>query len=612
MRGLLEQSSVGDAAEAERLTSGRGHDTDVSELQRLRTEVVELRRALAAAEHRANQAQAERNRTEQAIRVGERIYRAIGESINFGIWICAPDGRNTYASQSFLDLLGITQEQCSNFGWGDILHPDDSARTIAAWKECVRTQGTWDIEHRYRRADGEYQPMLARGIPVKNENGEIECWAGINLDISRLKAAESRLLRNQKRLELIAETASRLLGAEDPLAVVHDLCCKVMNHIDCQLFVNFIAEPSGRLHLNAHAGISAEAAREIEWLDYGVAVCGCVARDKSRIIAEDIQHVLDPRTTLVRSLGVQAYCCHPLMANQRMLGTLSFGSTKRTHFTADEIELMRAVADQVATAMQRLISIQELSRANAQLREVDRQKSHFLAVLSHELRNPLAPIVNGLYILDRAEPGGPKAQKAKQIIGRQVCQLTRMVDDLLDATRFARGQLRVEKTRIDLADLVARTADDYRSRFEDAQIHFEVVVKPMTPLWINADGTRIAQAVGNLLSNAVKFTPTGGHVTLVVGQDTANTAVIRVKDDGVGISEEILARLFEPFVQADNSLDRKQGGLGLGLSLVKGVVDLHGGSVQGFSDGSGKGAEFVVQLPIAFSSLAAPTGSGVT
>ena len=134
----------------------------------------------------------DQKRAEEALRASERIYRAIGESIPFGVWICDPDGHNTYVSESFLRLVGLTQEQCSQFGWGDVLHPGDAARTIEAWKECVRVEGKWDIEHRVRGTDGQYHPILARGIPVRDEEGRIVCWAGINLDISRLKAAEPR------------------------------------------------------------------------------------------------------------------------------------------------------------------------------------------------------------------------------------------------------------------------------------------------------------------------------------------------------------------------------------------------------------------------------------
>jgi PAS domain S-box-containing protein len=136
---------------------------------------------------------ADRKRMEDAWRESEAKYRSIGESIDYGVWVCAPDGRNLYASQSFLDMVGITQEQCSNFGWGNVLHPDDSERTIRAWKECVRTGGKWDIEHRFRGVDGEWHHVLARGVPVRNAQGEILCWAGINLDITERKRTEEEL-----------------------------------------------------------------------------------------------------------------------------------------------------------------------------------------------------------------------------------------------------------------------------------------------------------------------------------------------------------------------------------------------------------------------------------
>jgi PAS domain S-box-containing protein len=143
----------------------------------------------------------ERKRAEEAVRESEQRYRAIGESIDYGVWVCEPEGRNVYASESFLKLVGITQQQCSDFGWGDVLHPDDAERTIAAWKECVRTGGTWDIEHRFRGVDGQWHPILARGVPVRNELGQITCWAGINLDISRIKRAEEQLKSLNETLE---------------------------------------------------------------------------------------------------------------------------------------------------------------------------------------------------------------------------------------------------------------------------------------------------------------------------------------------------------------------------------------------------------------------------
>ena len=151
---------------------------------------------------------AERKKAEEAVRQSEALYRSIGESIDYGVWVCAPDGRNLYASESFLKMVGITQEQCSDFGWGDVLHPDDSDRTIAAWQECVRTGGMWDIEHRFRGVDDQWHHVLARGVPIKNEQGEVTGWAGINLDIDRLKHVEENLRESEERLRLAQESAT--------------------------------------------------------------------------------------------------------------------------------------------------------------------------------------------------------------------------------------------------------------------------------------------------------------------------------------------------------------------------------------------------------------------
>jgi PAS domain S-box-containing protein len=161
-----------------------------------------------------------RFRAEEALRKSERQYRAIGELIDYGVWVCDPDGRNTYASESFLKLVGMTQQQCSSFGWGEVLHPDDAERTIAAWKECVRTGGRWDIEHRFLGVDGQYHPMLARGVPVRDDQGKIVGWTGINLDISNLKQAEQALLRSEKLASVGRMAATIAHEINNPLGAV--------------------------------------------------------------------------------------------------------------------------------------------------------------------------------------------------------------------------------------------------------------------------------------------------------------------------------------------------------------------------------------------------------
>jgi PAS domain S-box-containing protein len=242
--------------------------------------------------------------------------------------------------------------------------------------------------------------------------------------------------------------------------------------------------------------------------------------------------------------------------------------------------------------------ITDLIRTQEALRDAGRRKDEFLAALSHELRNPLAPIRNSPFILDRAVPGGDQARRAQTIIDRQVEHLTHLIDDLLDVTRIAKNKIRLQCEPLDLTDLVRRTVEDHRSLFEKREVYIEAAL-PAERIEVNADRTRLAQVVGNLLQNAAKFADRGGRTQVSVAVDeAARRAIIRVANTGVGISPELLPRLFQPFTQADDTLDRSKGGLGLGLALVKGLVELHGGDISAHSEGIGKGAEFIVRLPL--------------
>jgi PAS domain S-box-containing protein len=206
------------------------------------------------------------------------------------------------------------------------------------------------------KSDGQRIVLYCNAAPLRDEGGRPRGAVGAFLDITRIKQTEAALKHNKARFRLLSETAGKLLASNDPQNLVNELCREVMDYLDCQVFFNYLVdEATGRLHLNACAGLSEEEAGRIAWLDYGVAVCGAVARDGRYIIAEDIGHTPDPRTERVRSYGVHAYCCHPLLAGDRLLGTLSFGTRTRARFTPDEIEVMRTVADQVAIAMQRLL-----------------------------------------------------------------------------------------------------------------------------------------------------------------------------------------------------------------------------------------------------------------
>ncbi len=241
-----------------------------------------------------------------------------------------------------------------------------------------------------------------------------------------------------------------------------------------------------------------------------------------------------------------------------------------------------------------------------ELQEADRRKSDFIGVLSHELRNPLAAMRSTLYVLERSPAGTPASVAARQAVERQVQHLARMVDDLLDVTRIARNKVALQRTTLDLREVVRQTIEDHRAHIEEGGLRIEMELADQ-PVIVNADPARIAQVVANLVSNATKFTPAGGTARVsVVSSDVEGIAVMRVADSGIGIDPTLLPRLFVPFTQADRSLDRAGGGLGLGLALVKGLVELHGGGVEAHSEGPGKGTEMIVRLPLDRAALATP------
>jgi signal transduction histidine kinase len=252
-------------------------------------------------------------------------------------------------------------------------------------------------------------------------------------------------------------------------------------------------------------------------------------------------------------------------------------------------KVSRALADR-----ERALDAERAARAIAD--EHNRSKDLFLGMLSHELRNPLAPIRSSIHVLRHAEPHAEQARRAKDVIERQTEHLTRLVDDLLDVTRIASGKIELRRERIDLGELVRNAAEDFRPVMEGRGIAFRVEL-PESPLRTDADATRISQITGNLLHNAAKFTRRGDEVTLSLRVVDGQAEVV-VRDTGAGIDPELLAHLFDPFVQGDRTLARTEGGLGLGLALVKGLVELHGGSVRAESAGDGRGAEFVVRLPL--------------
>ena len=293
---------------------------------------------------------------------------------------------------------------------------------------------------------------------------------------------------------------------------------------------------------------------------------------------------------------VASHLAVPLVALDEITGVLLV-ERDGDGYREEDFQLLSVVASLLGAYLASLRRHLEERRVSQDLRDAIARRTHFLSMLSHELRNPLAPIGNALHVLDRVEPGSEHAQRARGIMSRQFDNLTRLVDDLLDATRLASGKVAVRLTRVDLAEIVKRTVDDHESLFVQSGVGLDLRIAG-GPLWMEGDAVRLSQVVGNLLTNAAKFANPGGRTEVSVGREAPGTGVVRVRDDGVGIAPDVRGRLFEPFAQGADALNSGRGGLGLGLALAKGLVDLHGGTIAARDDDAVRGTELVVSFPL--------------
>ncbi|HEV2847218.1 MAG TPA: ATP-binding protein [Thermoanaerobaculia bacterium] len=288
----------------------------------------------------------------------------------------------------------------------------------------------------------------------------------------------------------------------------------------------------------------------------------------------------------------------PFAAGGPPIGTIwVLAHSESRKFDAEDARVLGSLAKFAGAAHQALTSLGSLKAAQQRLEEADRRKDEFLAVLAHELRNPLAPVCNAVEILSREDAAEADRRRARCVIDRQTRQMVRLVDDLLDVSRISRGRIELRKQRVDLAAVVQSAVETSRPPMEAAG-HQLTVTLPSGPVPLEADPTRLAQVISNLLNNAAKYTAHGGQVFLSAEWE-GGEAVVRVRDSGIGIPRPMLSRIFDMFIQADSSLERAHGGLGIGLALARRLIEMHGGTLEAFSAGPGLGSEFVARCPVA-------------
>jgi PAS domain S-box-containing protein len=478
-----------------------------------------------------------------------------------GVRVAERSGRILEANDEFLRILGYTRDELAGFDWWSATAPESLAETRRATEELERRGRVGPFEKTYRRRDGTLVPVLVGFAQVDDDPARS---IGFVLDLTEQRRSESRLRMATEAARLgfyehdlrsgritVCDEARRLLGipADAPVATREDVYARI--------------DPEDVATIRAHPGLSVTPQRfaiEFRVRDADGGVRWLEARGESMAEPQpEGRAPAEPRP--VRSAGV----------------LMDVTIRKRMH-----------EALQASESRQREI--------NASLVEADRRKNEFLAMLAHELRNPLAPIANGVEILRVAPPDGPVAVGAREIIGRQVRHLARLVDDLLDVARITRGRIELKREPLDFRSVVSAALETAQPMITGRghRCRLDLAAEPLP---VAGDRLRLAQVVGNLLNNAAKYTGDGGEIDVVARRRGERVHLV-VRDNGIGMPPELLAQVFELFAQGSRSLDRSEGGLGIGLSLVRSLVEMHGGVVHAASDGPGRGSVFTIELPL--------------
>jgi PAS domain S-box-containing protein len=523
----------------------------------------------------------EQRREHEALLASEDRFRRLVESSIFGLTMGDATGRLTYVNDALLRTLGCTREEVETgkLRWDTITPPEYLPLDERANAQ-IRDHGGCDpYEKEYIAKDGRRVPVLIGVAPIeRGEDGRTVAAAYV-IDLTPLKKAQDALRASEEQARAHAAELEAVLDAV-PAAVLitRDATAQRMDgNRQCREMLRLA--PGSDVSRMAHPGSQP--------LPFRFMV------DGAEIAPEE--------------LPVQVAAARGVEVRDREID-LIFEDGAVRHILGNAAPL-RDKAGQPRGAVGAFIDITERKRAEAALRAADRSKDEFLALLSHELRNPLAPIRNSLAILTRVPADAEHASRALAVIDRQVTHLTRLVEDLLDVNRITHGKVQLNLACVELREVVRNSVEDLHTVLAASRLSVTVEVST-TPLWVTADAARIKQVLANILENAAKFTPPGGRVAVTVERtEDGRSARVRVEDTGAGIHPEMIPRLFQPFAQADATLARTQGGLGLGLALVKGVVELHGGTVTASSRGPGTGSEFTFRLPLA--SRPAPGGPPV-
>jgi PAS domain S-box-containing protein len=538
----------------------------------------------------------DRMRAEEVLRASEERFRQLAEAMPQIVWMTRTDYTTVYYNGRWFDYTGLSPEESYEpDGWKAAAHPDDVDRLIEVGARADAEDAPFEAEYRLRHRSGVYRWHLGRSVPMRDESGRVTRRFGTATDIHDRR-------RGEQAARFLAEASASLAAPSDEASTLERVAQLAVPAFADWCVVDMAGEDGVARRLAvAHVDPSkVEYAHEIyrRYPPDPNSTRGIyeVLRTGEPIIVSEITDEMIAAGTrdedeyrILRELGIKSFLCVPLAGRGGTLGAISFVSAESGHlYDAEDLRVAQDLASRAGIAI-------ENARLYDRLRAADRRKDEFLATLAHELRNPLAPIRNALLLMKAYEGNGQHNELERSMAERQVIHLTRLVDDLMDVSRISSGKTELRKQPLALATILERAVESIRLSLEERG-HDLAVLLPDPAIRLEADPTRLEQVFWNLLNNAIKYTEPGGSIRISASRE-GGEVIVRVGDSGVGIEPEILPRIFDMFVQASDHGGRSQGGLGIGLSLVRTLVEMHGGSVSARSDGPGLGSEFNVRLP---------------
>ena len=542
-----------------------------------------------------------RRQAETLLRESEQKFSALAEGMSQLVWMAEADGSIFWYNQNWYEYTGTTPADMEGWGWQAVHDPGLLPQVIERWQASIETGERFEMEFPLKGADGKFRWFLTRVNPLRDGEGRIIRWFGTNTDIDEQRRIARRnqfvidideIVRPLETPEEITQTLARLLGEY----LGADRCAYAVVEEDENHF--YIPGDYTRGETQSIVG-------HYSMSDFGAEVLRLMRANQPYIV-DDVDtdsQVTENDLVAYRLIDVQSVICVPLHKNNRFSACMAVHQKTLRRWLADEIELVAFVANRFWESIERARIIKSLhesltreQESRRQAEEANRLKDEFLATLSHELRTPLNAILGWSQILQSRNLSESDAKKALSTIERNARSQNQLIGDILDVSRIITGKLRLDVRSVDLSEIISAVVDAARPAAEAKNIRLQILLDPQAGP-ISGDPERLQQVIWNLLANAVKFTPKGGRVQIRLERVNSHVEIV-VSDTGKGIKPEFLPHVFDRFRQSDGSMTRRHGGLGLGLAIVRQIVELHGGTASVDSAGEGQGATFTVKLPL--------------